>query len=296
MHAPAAIGGRVASLVRAIEDNDEASIERAVLRVSGSHRAFAPLAFTVSAFVLLFDGLRLMVSNWRLMLVQILPAMWIWLAMLDLKLHVLHDRSFHVIRGPILIPLGLLIVALTVGSFLLNALFAFAVTLSRPPSLPAGAEQVRVHKAQIAASGAIVGAALAFATTVVPRWGRPWFTLILGVVAGVMMVCYVAVPARAIGAKPAQSRREKLSTSLVGGVLGATVCTPPYALGRLGILMLGSKLLLIPGVFLIAIGVMLQAGATGAVRAIKMSAKLTRRPSDEAQTSSPGRVGERLID
>jgi len=86
----------------------------------------------------------------------------------------------------------------------------------------------------------------------------------------VMMVCYVAVPARLIGVKRSQSRRDKLSTSLVGGLLGATVCTPPYVLGRVGILMLGSKVLLIPGVLLIAIGAMLQAGATGAVRAIKM--------------------------
>ena len=38
--------------------------------------------------------------------------------------------------------------------------------------------------------------------------------------------------------------------------------------------MLGSKALFIPGIFLMAVGVTLQAGATGAVRAIKMSAKL----------------------
>lgn len=283
MTAPAVLRRRIASLVRAIQENDEASIERAVLRLSGSHRAFAPLAFVVSAFVLLFDGLRLVVTHWRLMLVQILPAMWIWLAMLDLKAHALHGRSFHVIRGPILIPLGLVVVALTVAAFVLNALFAFAVTQSRPPSLEAAAAKVRAHRAQIVSSGAIVGVALAFATLVVPRWGKPWFSLILGTVAGVMMLCYVAVPARIIGVKPRQSRREKLSTSVVGGLLGATVCTPPYVLGRVGILMLGSKVLLIPGVFVIAIGVTLQAGATGAVRAIKMSATLTpREPADAA--------------
>jgi hypothetical protein len=49
---------------------------------------------------MLFDGLRLLVSNWRLTLVHVLPAMWIWAAMLDLKLHLLHGTSFRVIRGP----------------------------------------------------------------------------------------------------------------------------------------------------------------------------------------------------
>jgi hypothetical protein len=277
---------RIGSLVRAIEENDEARIEEAVLRLSRSRRMLAPLAFAVSAFVLLFDGLRLIVSNWRLMLVQILPAMWIWLAMFDLKVHALHGHSFDVLRGPILIPIGLVIVALTVASFFLNAVFAFALAHSRPPEVGPGFAGARRHLVAIAVPGVVVGVALAVATTVAPRWGRPWFGIVLSVVVGLMMISYVAVPARLIGIKPAQSRRDKLTTSAVGGLLGATVCTPPYLLGRVGLLMLGSKVLLIPGVFVFALGIALQAGATGAVRAIKMSAKLTAgRP---ASAAAPG--------
>jgi hypothetical protein len=52
------------------------------------------------------------------------------------------------------------------------------------------------------------------------------------------------------------------------------VCTPPYLLGRLGILMLGSSALLVPGIIVMTLGFTLQAGATGAVRAVKMSMKL----------------------
>jgi hypothetical protein len=77
-----------------------------------------------------------------------------------------------------------------------------------------------------------------------------------------------------IGAKPPGSRRDRIAAGALGGALSATLCTPPYLLGRLGLLMLGSKILLIPGIFLLAIGITLQAGATGAVRAIKLSAKL----------------------
>ena len=51
-------------------------------------------------------------------------------------------------------------------------------------------------------------------------------------------------------------------------------------LGRLGILMLGSSLL-IPGIIVLAVGATLQAGATGAVHAIKLTAKL----------AAPGRPG-----
>ena len=38
--------------------------------------------------------------------------------------------------------------------------------------------------------------------------------------------------------------------------------------------MLGSKTLFIPGLFVLTFGITLQAGATGSVKAIKMSAKL----------------------
>jgi hypothetical protein len=274
----AALWARIGSLVRAIQDNDEAKIEEAILRLSESRRVFAPLGLAVGAFVMLFNGLRLLVTNWRLTLVQILPAMWIWLAMLDLKAHVLHGKSFTVVRGPVLIPAGLLIIAITVASFFLNAMFAFAVSRPGRPEVRPAAAQARQHLRPIMASGAVVGALLAFSTVVVTRWGKPWFTISLGIVVGVMMVCYVAVPSRLIGAKPPkQSKRDKLAGTAVSGALSATVCTPPYLLGRLGILALGSSavLVFILGIFALALGVTLQAGATGAVRAIKMSATLT---------------------
>ena len=287
----AALSARIGSLVRAIQDNDEAKIEEAILRLSESRRVFAPLAFAVGAFAMLFNGLKLLVTNWRLTLVQILPAMWIWLAMFDLKAHVLHGKSFTVLRGPVLIPVGLLIIAITVASFFLNAVFAFAVSRPGRPEVRPAVAQARQHLRPIIASGAVLGALLAFSTTIVTRWGRPWFTISLGIVVGMMMVSYVAVPARLIGAKPPrQSRRDKLAATAVGGALSATVCTPPYVLGRLGILALGSSavIIFILGLFAVSLGVTLQAGATGAVRAIKMSATLTagRRPGDAAASDS----------
>ena len=266
--------GRIGALVHAIEQSDDGKIEEAVLRLSHSRRVFAPLVFAVSAFALLFDGLKLLVSNRRLLLVQIPPAVWIWAAMADLKAHVLHDSSFTVLRGPVLIPVIAVIVAITVACFFLNAVFAFAITRRGAPEIRPAVAEARRHLRAIVVSGALVGLLLAVSATVVSRWGRPWFTIAMGVAIGLMMVCYVAVPSRLIGVKPTYSRREKLTTSVVSGVLGATVSTPPYLLGRVGLLMLGSDVLLIPGIVLLALGVTLQAGATGAVRAIKLSVKL----------------------
>jgi hypothetical protein len=212
---------RIGSLVRAIEESDEAKIEEAVLRLSGSRRAFRPLVFAIGAFALLFDGLRLLIRNWRLMLVQILPAVWVWLAMADLRAHVLHGHSFTVLRGPVLIPIILAITAITVASFFLNAVFAFAITRPGDPEIRPAVGEARRHWKRIVASGAVVGLLLGLSTTVVTRWGSPWFALSLGIVTAAMMIAYVSVPARLIGAKPVQTRRDKLTTSVVSGLLGA---------------------------------------------------------------------------
>jgi hypothetical protein len=260
--------------VRAVGDGDEAMVEEMVLRLSRSRRALAPLAFVVGGFAMLFNGLKLLFSNWRLTLVQILPAMWIWLAMFDLKEHALHGKSFDVLRGPILTPIVLAIATITAASFFLDAVFAFAIIHSSHPEVRPAFARARQHLAVILAWGAAVGLLLGLSTTVVTRWGRPWFGISLSVTIGVMMVCYVALPSRLIGVNPASSRRDKLTATTIGGALGAVVCTPPYLLARVGLLMLGSKVLFIPGVVVLTLGATLQAGASGAVKAVKMSAKL----------------------
>jgi hypothetical protein len=265
---------RVGELVAAVRDGDDAMAEEAILRISKSHRWLAPLALAASAFAMLFDGLKLVFSNWRLTLVQILPAMWIWLAMFDLKAHVLHGKSFHVLRGPVLIPIVAVIAAITAAGFFLNAVLAFAIAKGGAPRVRDGVEAAKAHLPVVLGSGAFVGLLLGLSTTVVTRWGKPWFAISLSIVVGVMMVCYVAVPSRLIGMRALGSKRDNLTASALSGAIGAAICTPPYVLARIGILMLGSSALLIPGIIVLALGATLQAAATGAVKAIKLSAKL----------------------
>jgi hypothetical protein len=58
-----------------------------------------------------------------------------------------------------------------------------------------------------------------------PRWGLAWFALLLAIALAVMMVCYVAVPARIVGmrtAKPAGTAQ-----SGRGGNLAAAAVNRP---------------------------------------------------------------------
>jgi hypothetical protein len=265
----------VEQFIRAVRDSDLEAVDDMVLRLSRSRPWLAPLAFVVGAFAMLYEGVKLLFTNWRLTLVQVLPAMWIWAAMYDLKAHVLHGRSFHTLTGPaVVIPLVFGIAVITAASFYLNAVFAFAIVQPGRPAIRPAFTRARSHLAVAAGSGAVVGILLGLSTVVVVRWGVFWFGLTLSAVIGVMMVCYVAVPARLIGMKTTHSRRDKLAASAVGGAIGAVVCTPPYVLGRVGLLMLGSNTLFILGIIVLAVGLTLQAGATGAVKTVKMTAKL----------------------
>ena len=283
-------------LVAAIRENDDHKVEEAVLHLARTRRIFAPLALAVGAFVMLFNGLRLLVTNWRLMLVQALPAMWIWATTVDLKAHVLRGKEFSIIRGPIVLVLFAVVVLITIAAFYLNAAFAFAISQPGSPDLRVGFGQARKHVRTVAGWGTGIGLALAVATMLAPRWGLGWFALLLGIVLAVMMVCYVAVPARIVGmrtakpAKTAQSGRvAKLAAAAVTGLFGAIVCTPPYAIARGGIVLLDSSALFPLGVALLIIGLMLEAGATGAVKAIKVSAKLLagRSPETPAGRAAP---------
>jgi len=263
----------------AIREGDEDRVEQAVLQLAATRKIFAPLALIVGAFVMLFSALRLLVTNWRLMLVEALPALLIWAVTLDLKAHVLHGKEFNVIRGPIVVVLFALAVLVTIAAFVLNAAFAFAISQPGSPDLTAGFRQARRHARAIIGWGTVIGLALGFAAILVPRWGLRWFALTLGTVLAVMMLCYVAVPARIVGvqtAKPAdmQSRRDKLAATALAGLVGAIICTPPYVISRVGEGFLGHASLFALGVALIVIGLTLEAGATGAVKAIKVSAKL----------------------
>jgi len=135
----------IGRLVEAINRSDDAAVERAVLQLSRSRRWLAPLAMIVGAFLMLFQGLKLLITNWRLTLVQIVPAMWIWAAMLDIKIHVLHGKQFHVLRGPILIPAVLAVTGITAASFYLNGVFAFAISKPGKPQIRPAFGQANRH-------------------------------------------------------------------------------------------------------------------------------------------------------
>ena len=91
--------------------------------------------------------------------------------MYDLKGHVLHGKSFHALRGPVLIPIVLAIAAITAAGFYFNAMFGFAIVQSGTPKVRPAFAHARRHLKVILGSGAVVGVMLGLSTMVVTRWG-----------------------------------------------------------------------------------------------------------------------------
>ena len=232
--------------------------------------------------MLLVQGLRLVAGNWRLLLLEVLPATLAWAAMLDLKAHALRGHAFRDWHGAPALLLMLGIVLLTIAAYFLNVAFAYAVAApgaTEPRVRPAFA-RIRGRWRTVALIAAFVGVALAVASVVVPRWGLLAFSLSLSVAIALMMVTLVALPARLLGVSSNASRRDKMVASAVSAALGATICTPAYLMGRFGVVMLGSHRLLVLGVVLVGVGFSLHAGANGAVKAVKMSVTLAVGRSD----------------
>ena len=88
------------------------------------------------------------------------------------------------------------------------------------------------------------------------------------------MVVYLSLPSRLLGVDARAPRRDRLAASAIGATLSLVVTVPFYVLSRVGLLMLGSTVLVVPGYLLLTLGVVLQAGGVGAVRAIRMSSAL----------------------
>jgi hypothetical protein len=262
-------------LVEEVRHGDDDTVEAAVLALSQRSRWLAPLALLVGGFAMLFQGVKTLFTNWRLTLIQILPAMWIWLAMLDLKAHVLHGRAFHVYRGPLVVtPIVLGVAAITAASFYLNAVFAFSISTKGTPEIRPAFAKANEHLRTILAWGIGTGILLGVSAFVVDRWGHVWFAVCMGIMTGFLMFAYIALPSRLLGLRRSQSRRDKLTASAVGGAVGAVICSPPYLLGRVAIIMLGSHRFRYLAILLLIIAVILQTGATSAVKAVKMSAKI----------------------
>jgi hypothetical protein len=257
---------RVVTLTRAVVHAEPAQIEAAAQAVGRSRRWLAPVAWAAGALVLAFDGIRLLLTNWRLSLVELVPAAWVWVVTWELKQHTLRGATFRQVTIGGVALLCLLCIVATIASFWCNTIFAFSID-NRPPRVGPAARKARRHLRQLLAAAAVV----------VPRIGPEWlYAVTLGGVLGVLLISFVAIPARIIGVQRRKlPPKQAVGRMAAGGALSAVAVAPGFLLNRLGLIMLGVSGLHLIGIFVLSVGVALDAAGLSSVRAVKLAMKLT---------------------
>src|SRR5262245_58171727 len=184
---------RLMSVARAVADADPVEIESTARRLGESRRYLAPVAWAAGAIVLLIRGIKLLASNWRLSLIELVPAAWVWLVMWDLRQHDLRADAFRQITPGGTTVLAVLAIAASIAAFWCNTIFAFAITHPRPRIAPA-ARQARPYLARIVRAGALMGLILATGAIIVPRINSGLLYLVaLVALYALMLVSFVVV-------------------------------------------------------------------------------------------------------
>ncbi len=278
--APSGLRASFRRLVVAVTTADPSAIERATRQLGASRRWLAPLGWAAGTIVLLVTGVKLLLFNWRLSLIQLVPAAWIWIGMWNIKQHFFHGRSFESLDWLELLGIGLALIVLTIAAFWCNAVFAFAIEGPPPPRIRPAVRRARSGLPIILGAGVVLGVLIGVAGLLVPRKaGLWWFGLIFGLVLVAMLVSFVAVPARIIGVRPKRvSVKQKVTGAAAGGALSAVAMAPGFVLDRLGLIFLGIGGLEVLGFILLSIGTALYAAGMSSVKAVKLSSKLVTEP------------------
>jgi hypothetical protein len=283
----------LARLARAVADADPATIEAATRRFGEARPFLAPVAWAAGTMVLLVRGVKLLLLNWRLTLIQLVPAGWIWVTMWDLKQHTLRGAPFRQITAGGMIVLVVGSIAVSILAFWCNTVFAFAIDAAPPPRIRPATRKANTHWVRITLFGTLVGAALAVAAGLIPRINSRWiYVASLGAVLSVMLISFVAVPARIIGRRPQKlPPKQAIGRTVTGWALSGVAMTPGFILDRIGLIMLGVPGLHLLGFLLLSLGSALYAAGLSSVKAVKMSIKLAAPEPhivDEAATRNAG--------
>ena len=277
---------RVAALADAVVSADPEQVRQALSDLADSRRALAPIGWTLGTLLLMLEGARTIVTNWRLMLIELTPALWIGVTWWDLRVHALKRLELTPVHGLDLAIIAIGVIAITIASYWCNATFALTLAPEATGSIRNAFSASRLHARSIMWWGLGVGVAHAVVSTLVVRVGLLAFSLSMGLVATVMMISFVTVPARLLGAQTKQPFSTRISGTAVGGMLSVVAQMPGFLLNRLGLLLLGVPVLVIPGIAMFATGVALQTAAISSVTAVKLSTKFVARGSIASGVSS----------
>jgi hypothetical protein len=179
--------------VVAIRATDPARVQAALTDLAGRRRWLTWLAWAAGTVALVFDGLVVLLRNWRLTLPQLLPAVWIGVMAWNLRTHVLEGREVPDAATPAVAVAVLLIAQV---AYWCNATFAFALVQPEPVRIRPALDPAWAHRRLAGGLALLTGGAQAGLWLLgEPVLGRAlWLGLLVMFVVQISM--FIAVPAR----------------------------------------------------------------------------------------------------
>ncbi len=268
---------RLVEAVAAVADADPEQIEATAKQLGSSRRYLAPVAWVAGMLVLVVRGIKLLLTNWRLLLVELVPATWVWVTMWDLRREGL--------RAPPLQKVTVEEVLLTVGfasvwalaALWCNCVFGFAIT-QRHAHLRPAIHHTWPHRWRLLAAALVVGTGVCAGFAFIPRLDSIWiYAGAVWAMYGIMLSSLVVMPAWVIGIPRHRfGPVETVQRWVTGWALAAVAMTPGFVVARLGGLLLDVRRgqFEVLGYVLLTVGAILYAAGLSSVKAVTLSMKL----------------------
>lgn len=266
--------------VAAIRAADPDQVQVALQGLARQRRWLTWLAWAAGTIAVVFDGLVLLVRNWKLTLLQVVPAAWIYVMTWNLKSHFLDGRGVPTEVTPGLAA-GVVLVAQL--AYWCNATFAFTMLQGRDVDILAAFRQARGHWRLVGGLALLTSAVQAVVWLLMPGVRGFWLALLILFV--VQVYLFVAVPSWLLRVARSGTRRERIVRTATTGVLAGVAAVPGFLLNRIGLLMVGTSALWPVGIAVIAVATVLHVTASSGVRVVKMSARL--RGATEGDAGGP---------
>jgi hypothetical protein len=297
-HTSSALLTQLTLLRRAASANDPADIATLLQRAGGHHRFLLPLAFAGHTLESVAHGVLLIVRNWRLMLVELVPAVWIGAITWSWRAHVSGRIDLVEVHGPVAVAIAVFVVTVNLLAYWCNAVFAFTLSRHDRIDLSAAYRQARQRANVVNAWAISIGALHAYVAVFAVRWSIGGFAVALGAIAIIQMYALVALPAALAGLRRKQRlpMHERLSGLAITTALTGLAFAPGFGLNRAGVLLIGLGLP-VPGGIVLTVAIILQVAATSSAQAVKLAARLSTPPpgvegggASSTASASPRRV------
>jgi hypothetical protein len=266
--------GKWATLVAAtdaVRSTDPTRVQELATDLSGRSRWLTPLAYIAGTLAVVFDGIVLLFKSWRLTLLQLVPAAWIYAMTWNIRSHLFAHRHPPLSHVELIAAAALITPQV---AYWCNATFAFTLTQEGVPKIAPAFAEARVHWRAISGLALVTGTIQAFIWLVLPDWRLSLFWLALLLMFVVQVYLFVALPAWLLGVRKTGSRRERGLRSLTTGVLSGVAAIPGYLLNRIGLLLLSVGGLWWVGVGVVAVATVTHVAASSSARVVKMSVRL----------------------